>query len=73
MDEVLEQEYAKGEIAGLHLARNIVSTRIEDLTQTITELLKDQEHAEDPAIPADGKQPDGRLDLEPFNPSDFTR
>lgn len=44
MDEVLRQEYAKGEIAGIDLFSKIVDVRIRDLQEEIQERLKDNEH-----------------------------
>jgi hypothetical protein len=39
MDEVLRQEYAKGEVSGIALFSRIVDIRIRDLEEQITERL----------------------------------
>lgn len=43
MDEVLEQEYKKGEIAGLELARKFAEIRIEAIREQIQELTQQVE------------------------------
>jgi hypothetical protein len=73
MDEVLGQEYFKGEIAGLHHARHIVETRIADLQDQIQAALKETEN-EDSEVQADGSNTgDGRLDLDAFDADAFKR
>lgn len=73
MDEVLGQEYVKGEIAGLHHAGHIVTTRIADLQDQIQAALKETEN-ENSEVQADGGNTgDGRLDLDTFDPKQFER
>ena len=43
MDEVLMQEYSKGEVSGIELFTKLVEIRINDLTQEIQERLKEDE------------------------------
>jgi hypothetical protein len=40
MDQVLEQEYQKGEIAGIMLSAKLVKARLDDIHERLTELLK---------------------------------
>lgn len=44
MDEVLGQEYAKGETSGIELFTKIVEIRVRDLEDEIQERLKEHEH-----------------------------
>lgn len=46
MDAVLEQEYKKGEAAGILFARDFVNVRTSDLTEQIEELLKQQKEGD---------------------------
>ena len=45
MDAVLEQEFKKGEAAGLKLALAIVQARIDELASDIEDKLKEMEDA----------------------------
>ena len=47
MDEVLEQEFQKGEYSGIRLFTEIVDLRIEDLKQQIAERMKEDEEVVD--------------------------
>lgn len=51
MDQVLRQEYAKGEVAGIRLFTNIVEIRLTDLQEEIEDLVpreeNEDEHASD--------------------------
>jgi hypothetical protein len=44
MDEVLEQEYAKGEISGIALFTKIIDVQIAELEREINQKLEDHEH-----------------------------
>jgi hypothetical protein len=56
MDEVLEQEYKKGECGGLELALNFVQLRKEDLRNQIAILTKEVEaNVQSSKIPSDGE------------------
>jgi len=74
MDEVLEQEYKKGEIHSFELAVALVDLRLDDLNQQIKILTKEIENASasstPPSDPLDGPGAwDERLDLSPeFDP-----
>ena len=43
MDEILEQEYLKGELSGITLFSQMVDIRVEELTGEITHLLEELE------------------------------
>jgi hypothetical protein len=45
MDEVLEQEYKKGEISGISLFKEMVNIQIKSLEDEIETLLKNQENS----------------------------
>lgn len=62
LDAVFEQEYAKGEIAGLHHARNFVEIHLSALSENIKAYEKELGYAEDSEVPSDGN-PGGRLEL----------
>jgi hypothetical protein len=47
MDEVLEQEYQKGEISGIALFMQMVDVRIQQLSDEINETLKEAKDNED--------------------------
>lgn len=70
MDEVFEQEFNKGEIAGIEFARNFPQVRLEIVRAEIKSLTQEIEHesdAEATVSSADGiDSGDGRLDLDPF-------
>ncbi len=64
MDEVPEQEYKKGEIAGIELAAKFVDCRIEDLRGAIASYTAEVERDENSEVSIDGiNSGDGRLDL----------
>lgn len=45
MDEVLEQEYQKGEVAGIALSMNFVEIRVKNIEDEILEILKETQDA----------------------------
>ena len=55
MDEVLAQEYAKGEISGIRLFRELVGIRITDLEEEITSLLPQEELNDESADSTDDR------------------
>jgi hypothetical protein len=65
MDEVLEQEYRKGEIAGIEFAARFVDIEIEILRETISKLTQEVDKDENSEVSLDGvNSGDGRLDLD---------
>ena len=46
LDETFSQEYYKGEISGIKLFKEIVDIRVKELTDAITEALKEQENSD---------------------------
>lgn len=72
MDEVLEQEYRKGEVAGLEFASKFVEIQIQILREQIEELTqeveKDEQNSDE--VSANGvNSGDGRLSLDSDNDS----
>jgi hypothetical protein len=66
LDEVPEQEYKKGEIAGIEFAAKFVDIQIEILRQSIATYTREVESDENSEISIEGiNSGHGRLNLEP--------
>lgn len=65
LDETLEQEYLKGELSGITLFMRMVDIRIDDLTNDITQRLKEEEEK------VDGKRNDSNASTNADGPDDF--